>query len=153
MAYLSFNKTDSSKVVKNRLQILKEIHRKKVIEKVSGGKTEEPIPVKLPPIDCKTCGEEFTPELPCVKFCKRCRIERETPAFHKRAKQWEKSLKKKFKSEEFTKEDVNKFFKQKFSFETIRKVLYMMSYNGTVEIVNGNFKNSHRYKFPNENTA
>jgi len=150
---MEYRKMTSNPELKSRLQLLKTIHRRKVIEKVSGSKKEEPPAIVIPPVECKTCGEEFTPEAPRVRVCKRCRIERESPVFHKRAKQWGTTLKKKFKDSEFTKEDVNEFFGQKFSFETIRRVLYMMSYKGTVEIINGNFKNSHRYKFPNEKIA
>lgn len=140
----SFKKTEL-KDIKSRLQVLKEIHRRKVIEKITEHSPEKIKPVNT--IECASCGVEFIANYPRAKFCISCRKIHTSPIYAKRAKDWFEKLKNHFQDQPFIKEEVSNFFKNKYSLETVRKVLnHMVQYEGLI-LISGGYKYVNKYKF------
>ena len=142
----SFKKTEL-KDIKSRLQMIKEIHRRKVIEQVSGFEKEKEKEKSLNVVECFTCGTEFVANYPRAKFCVSCRKIHTSPVYAQRAKEWFTELQTHFKEQPFIKEEVNVYFGNKYSLETVRKVLnHMVQYEG-LNLISGGYKHANKYHF------
>lgn len=140
----SFKKTEL-KDIKSRLQMIKEIHRRKVISQISGSEQEKEKPSQI--IECATCGVDFVANYPRAKFCVSCRKIHTSPVYAQRAKEWFVELQKHFKDHSFIKEEVNVYFGNKYSLETVRKVLnHMVQYEG-LNLISGGYKHANKYHF------
>lgn len=118
---------------KTRIDILKDIHRKKIIEKESSSFEQICKQTQLTK-ECKRCGDEFLPKVNREEYCPKCNPERDTPSNLIRAKEWLPILKKEFKNNRFLKEDVSKIFNHKYSYGIVLKVLFALSRQGLLKI-------------------
>lgn len=133
--------------MKKRIDIIKDIHRKKLIEKIDGPVIEKE-QCRLESKECLCCGSEFTPEYYKTKYCSKCRPERDAKIYIDRAKEWEPLLKKKFQNKEFFKEDVYKFFDFKYSLGIVKRTLLSMSRHGNLKLIRGSsLCHTNRYVF------
>lgn len=138
--------TGTAPLRKMRLDLIREIHRRKV---------REALDQKFPPKErkklsreCRICGKDFYPENSFVRACLECKPERDTPSDKKRAKAWASPLKKHFGVKLFLKEEVHTFFKGEHSLETIKKTLFVLVRKGTLGLKRGDSSfNRNRYFF------
>lgn len=138
--------TSTSFVSKKRLDLIREIHRRKVHEALD--KENPPKERKKAQRECRICGKDFEPENPFVRACLECKPERDAPSDKSRAKTWRALLKSHFGTEFFTKEDVHTFFKKEYSLETIKKTLYVLVRNEALGLKRGDSRfNRNRYFF------
>jgi hypothetical protein len=115
-----------------RLELIKQIHRKQYIEKI----TTEPEPNETPVVfrrKCKKCGKIFESPFFNTLNCKSCRMPRDKQ-YYAKIPEFLPEIRKNFSKISFTKEDVNQVLGLRYPLTTIRRVLFCMAEKGILEI-------------------